>query len=688
MKEQSLAMTAHLPSPGPALAWTASTVVCALLAGCGGSGAPPSTGTQEGAVAAIASCYDGTTDNLIGSDDPFAANTWALKNTGPDQVVSAVANQGMAGIDANVEPVHKAGKGCTGKGVTVAIIDVGLEATHEDLAPNVIPGKSWNFATNTDNPNPAAEQASIDHGTGVAGIVAAKGWNGKGSRGIAPNAGLLGFAEPASKGASSATSTEPSPTPEYLRFGARILADAKDAIVSLFGDRADGVQIFNFSVGSDIAAPVPIEDNNPQEEAARWGTSNLRAGRGALYFQAAGNEFGAMNNGSLPDGTNYEGLISCRGMLITEKLAQIGGTLSRYDGVSCGNANQDPYLKPYFFQVASLNNTGVASSYSTGGAANWISGFGGEFGEDEAAMITTDNSGCKSGDNNAAGKASLLERLSNSVDKLRRLIADLFGEDSAKDPQCNYTGRFNGTSAATPSVAGVAALMLEANPKLTWQDVGYILAKTARKIDATASSGKQAVTFRPTGGAKDWVLDDPWITNQAGFNFQSRYGFGMVDADAAARLATRYAPPSGRRSVNFEATGPSSSSAVEDSVVGVHASTVDFSQSGTTGPIRVEFELSNNTDKNINPGQLHFVLTHTSTGTRSILMPAFTAWYFGGQLFPIVKGGKQKFRMHTNAFFGESLAGGYKLEVIDFSGASGTAGKTLSFTPKLTSFSQ
>ena len=43
----------------------------------------------------------------------------------------------------------------------------------------------------------------------------------------------------------------------------------------------------------------------------------------------------------------------------------------------------------------------------------------------------------------------------------------------------------NGTSSSTPMVAGVAALMLQANPNLSWRDVRVILAKTARQNDSS-----------------------------------------------------------------------------------------------------------------------------------------------------------------------------------------------------------
>lgn len=50
------------------------------------------------------------------------------------------------------------------------------------------------------------------------------------------------------------------------------------------------------------------------------------------------------------------------------------------------------------------------------------------------------------------------------------------------DPAGNYTGLFSGTSAACPVAAGVAALVLSVNPRLTATDVRIILEQTAEPI--------------------------------------------------------------------------------------------------------------------------------------------------------------------------------------------------------------
>ena len=591
-------------------------------------------------------------------------------------MVSALSNTGVAGIDANVENVHKAGRGCTGRGVTIAIVDSALEIGHEDYVGNILAGKSFNFATNTDDPSPSANQRSLDHGTGVAGVAAARGWNGKGSRGSAPFASLVAYPTISVTPAAGTSA----PTMTYLSFGAAALADAMSRVLALFANRSGLVDVFNYSAGSDYAAPTVVSDSSPEEFAGKYGTSTLRGGLGALYFQSTGNALSNINSASLPDGNSIA--VNCSTTLAADA-ALLRGSIANASALTCGSPNHEPSSRPYFYQVAAMQNTGRASSYSSSGAANWISGFGGEYGLDGAAIISTDNSGCTSGLNNTANRAGLLSDLGAAIS---RLIADLFGDSSSKDPSCNYTGQMNGTSAAAPSISGIAALLLEANPRLTWQDVGFIMAKTARKVDATIAAGSRAVTFTPTGGAAQ-NLDDPWMTNAAGFNFQNQYGFGMVDADAATKLAVSYSAPAGRRAAALTAAGSTATTALANQV-GVNQAVVNFSNStATSGQMRLDLTVTNNAGVAINPGQLQFEITNRVTGTKSILLPAFTAWYVGGKNFRINSGAQQQFRMHTNAFYGENMAGDYVVTVYDFSGASGAVGKALTFKPTLTSFS-
>ncbi|MGC4943349.1 S8 family peptidase [Kribbella sp. DT2] len=70
--------------------------------------------------------------------------------------------------------------GYTGKGVTVAVLDSGIDATHPDLTGQVVASK--NFTT-----EPAADV--VGHGTHVASTIAGKGTDGY--KGVAPDAKLL-----------------------------------------------------------------------------------------------------------------------------------------------------------------------------------------------------------------------------------------------------------------------------------------------------------------------------------------------------------------------------------------------------------------------------------------------------------------------------------------------------------------
>jgi subtilisin-like proprotein convertase family protein len=83
---------------------------------------------------------------------------------------------------------------------------------------------------------------------------------------------------------------------------------------------------------------------------------------------------------------------------------------------------------------------------------------------------------------------------------------------------------FGGTSAACPLTAGSIALLLQANPGLTWRDVQHILIRSARQCDPTNPS---------------------WLLNGAGRRVSYEYGYGALDAAAALALALDWntAPP-------------------------------------------------------------------------------------------------------------------------------------------------
>ncbi len=109
----------------------------------------------------------------------------------------------------------------------------------------------------------------------------------------------------------------------------------------------------------------------------------------------------------------------------------------------------------FVITVAAADRDGRVSDYSDPGASLLITGFGGpgEGGVGNLNVFATDITGTN-------GYNSGNQQIANQT------------IDAA------YSG-FNGTSAAAPTVTGVIALMLEANPRLGWRDVKEILALSA-----------------------------------------------------------------------------------------------------------------------------------------------------------------------------------------------------------------
>ena len=100
-------------------------------------------------------------------------------------------------------------------------------------------------------------------------------------------------------------------------------------------------------------------------------------------------------------------------------------------------------------------------------------------------------------------------------------------------PRDAYRSDFSGSSASTPMVSGVVALMLAANPDLSWRDVRLILARSARRNDAG---------------------DAGWVESGFGPAFNHKYGFGVANAEAAVALARGWTTVGG--AVSLRSCGP------------------------------------------------------------------------------------------------------------------------------------
>jgi subtilisin-like proprotein convertase family protein len=154
------------------------------------------------------------------------------------------------------------------------------------------------------------------------------------------------------------------------------------------------------------------------------------------------------------------------------------------------------------------------------------------------------------------------------------------GYNTASGAAGNYATDFGGTSSATPTVAGVVALMLQRNPALGWRDVQEILIRSAAKL-------------RPA--------DSDWITNPAGLHFNHKFGAGLVDAAAAVTAAATW--------TNL---GP------QTSAVSTQSNSTTIPDSNSTGITRT-FDLGSS-NLRVEHVTLRLNVNHTSRGNLAITL--------------------------------------------------------------------
>lgn len=381
----------------------------------GGGSADTGTGLNEKTCALQ---YTERTPGAATGADALIGNQWHLDNTGQ---AGGVAGEDLRAFDA--------WNSTRGQGVRVAVVDDAIEVVHEDLVPNVVSGKSYNYRPDrrgTAFPLPCFREDS--HGTAVTGIVAARGNNTLGVSGVAPESALVG----------------------YNALATGLTSDVADALNREYGVN----QIFHNSWGAPDDGALHAADA-PFIAAIDAGLKQGRDGKGAIYVFSSGN----------------------------------GGCYATDTARACikENSNYDGYV----------NKLGIISACATDdrGAQPF-------YGETGANFLV-----CGPSSNDTAGVTTTT--IENA-----------------------YRNNFTGTSASAPMVSGVVALMLATNPALTWRDVQQVLARSARQN----SPG-----------------DAGWTTN-FGLHFNSKFGFGTVDAASAIALARTWTSIGG--STSLKSCGP------------------------------------------------------------------------------------------------------------------------------------
>ena len=345
-------------------------------------------------------------------NDPLLGAQWHLKFQNQSSVVT--------GTDVNVENAWRFGEagGVRGAGIRIGIVDDGVQTNHPDLLANIDTANDKDWNGNDNDANPALFDDS--HGTACAGNAAARGNNGLGVTGTAPEATLVG-----------------------LRLISGATTDAMEAEALAY--RNDIIHIKSNSWGPSDDG-YTLEEPGPLTRAAlQTSTTSGRGNRGAIFLWAGGN----------------------------------GG----YTSGQMDNSNFDGYANSiYTIAIGALDSKMRRSEYSERGSNIVV--VSPSDGASDAVGITT-------------------------IDR-----ASSLGYSTG-----DYTNDFGGTSSATPTAAGIVALMLEKNSNLGWRDVQEILIRSAKKIN---------------------ISESEWALNSAGYHFNHNYGAGLIDATAAVNLAASW----------------------------------------------------------------------------------------------------------------------------------------------------
>lgn len=602
--------------------------------------------------------------------DPLLNQQWHLRNTGQkayalgeglyDYLVDSFQAQGLSAEDAvklaktrmaNWEKILVPGEdmnvaaaysqGVTGQNTIAVVVDSGLEIAHEDLEANVLPNRSLNFVEGVLNPtDPTNGAVDGDHGTSVAGLIAAVGWNGKGGHGVAPDTKLIGM--------------------NYLEAQTELGYYLSHGVAGSGITANEPVAVFNRSYG--LTYPTALTYDEMEEALHEFSATELRSGKGAVNTKSSGNSF-----------------LSGRSTLENNFCSASG---ARTLGLTCYNANmENSQSSPYYFSIGAVNSDGRHTSYSTAGANLLVVAPAGEYGDTAPAMVTTDQMTCLRGYASFASADFYNDYFGPGYFKAIYPFNNPGHEDNSS---CNYTNSFNGTSSAAPNTAGVVSLILSANPALTYRDVRHILVSTSTKVDANNAP----VTLTLPDG--EFVAHAGWVKNKAGFEHNNLYGYGRVNAGKAVEMAKSYKANLGElklaawTGLGIYATKPEklASTVPDNSAKGAEFSidvADDISLEGAQfrltvansemtlgvdakGALYKEFHTTAGADLAIEVTSPQGTRSVLLSSKQALIMPAAGVDFYPGYIL-------KDSVMLSQAFYGEKAKGTWKVKVLDANGA-------------------
>jgi subtilisin family serine protease len=235
------------------------------------------------------------------------------------------------------------------------------------------------------------------------------------------------------------------------------------------------------------------------------------------------------------------------------------------------------------------------------------------------------------------GYISTAPELTVSLPGLGMFSADLVGALGYESG--DYVSTFGGTSSACPVVAGVAALVLCANPDLTAQEVKRILQETADKIvdrDADPQLGMRLGTY-DTNGHSQW------------------FGYGKVNALNAVQAAQQKTSQSPQSGIRRLSTRNDNRVAIPDDNPQGVTSTIQINDSAAAREIQVIVDIQHDFLGDIEvslkaPNGQVVLLQNRTLGSLTQLQKTYSV-----ETTPTLK-----------QFLNKSAAGVWQLQVIDY----------------------
>lgn len=241
----------------------------------------------------------------------------------------------------------------------------------------------------------------------------------------------------------------------------------------------------------------------------------------------------------------------------------------------------------------------------------------------------------------------------------RRIVVTGLGIMTASGEGQFFDAQFGGTSSATPLTAGIAALVISANPNLTALEVISILQKTATKdLDMTVYPKTPPAAFDPN---PVWDVSPvaPFVNGNfnnighADGTWSGWFGFGKADAAAAVAEALRLAGGVSGATNTITASSSPAKAIPDNNPAGI-LDTIIINDPGTISAVTVDIDI-----------------THTYIGDLSIRVltprgtPADLHLRNGGSTKNIIKTFDLQSAPTLSRFKGESASGNWTLEVID-----------------------